>query len=179
MKSRLLITLLAISILSTEMAVTLFAQSNQSSADVPGAKLAENMVNRLEKAKLSDEQIAEIRKLAAVFGPRAWQIRKPVKITAEQRAAMANARDQGSSAGKSGAELTKHVHAAGNLNDEQIAALKESGKVYREFQQKAFALLTNRQRKRAGISTDSESVKREKKTSKSRPTTNILPASQS
>ena len=179
MNSRVLITLMTISIIFVEMTATLYAQGNETTANAPGAKLAENMVNRLEKANLTDEQIAEIKNLAAIFGPRAWQIRKPANITAEQRALMAKAREEGSHAGKSGAELTKHVHAAASLNDEQILALKEAGKVYREFQKKAFAMLTNRQRKRAGISTDTESVKREKNTSKSRPKTNILPASQS
>ncbi len=179
MKSRVLIILMTISIIFAEMTATLCVQGNETTADAPGAKLAGNMVNRLVKAKLTDAQIAEIRKLAAIFGPRAGQIRKPANITAEQRALIAKAREEGSTAGKSGAELTKQVHAAASLNDEQVLAFKESGMAYREFQQKAFELLTNRQRKRAGISTDTESVKREKNTSKSRPKTNILPASQS
>lgn len=177
MKSRLVIILCVTSFITTMCAQTLYGQSEKTTNAEPGAQLAQNMITRLEKAKLSESQIAAIQKLAAEFGPRAWQIRKPANITPEQRTAMAEARKQGSDAGKSGAELTKFVHAAANLNDEQITALKAAGKVYREFQREAFDLLSNRQRKRVGITTESKMRAREKKKDTPLPVTSIRPAS--
>lgn len=179
MNRNLLVTLLVILFASTQTAIKLYAQTDKSTANAPGAKLAENMVNRLAKAKLTDDQIAEIQRLATIYGPKAWQIRKDVNITAEQREAMSGARKEGADAGKSGADLTKYVYATANLNDEQIKAMKEAGKVYREFQQMAFALLTTRQGKRAGITTMSKTEKTEKKMPRVLPATRILPSSQS
>ena len=127
---------------------------------------------------ITKKQIAEIKKLASEYGPKAWEIRKPAKITAEQRTAMVEARTSGAKAGKTGSELTSYVHAAANLTDEQIKALKDAGKVYREFQEKAYALLSNRQLRSSGIDIKSKKSKSANSKPKTIPATKILPAAQ-
>lgn len=157
-----------------------YGQNNNRSSKSGGSgdTLAVNMLAKLDQANLSDKQIAEIKRLASVYGPKAWEIRKPAKITAEQRAAMVEARKSGAKAGKAGSELTSFVHTAANLTDEQIKALKDAGKIYREFQEKAYALLSNRQLKSAGIEIKSKKSKPENSKPKVIPATKILPAPQ-
>ena len=76
---------------------------------------AASVLKRLEKAELTEEQIAKIKALAVAAAEKTKPIFAKAPLTAEQKAAMKKAREQG----KKGAEYDKAV----GLSDEQRAAI--------------------------------------------------------
>lgn len=112
---------------------------------------AKMILDRLEKAELTEDQVAKIRKLAAETAEKSKALQAKAALTPEQRKARQEAQAQAKAEGKTGKEAQEAVLAAMKLSDEQKAAVKEEMELRAELQKQAFALLTAEQREKAGL----------------------------
>lgn len=113
----------------------------------PGAMI----LKKLEKAELTEEQIAKIKELSAAVADKIIAAREKANLTAEQKKARAEAMKKAKEEGKTGKEMMKAIQAAAELTPEQKSAMDEARKIQGEMTKKVFALLTPEQREKAGI----------------------------
>jgi hypothetical protein len=104
---------------------------------------AAGILKKLEKAELTDEQVAKIKELAAAAAEKSKEARAKAALTDEQKAAMKKAREEG----KKREELRKVV----TLTDEQKAAMKEARDIQAAMMKEVMGLLTPEQKEKAGI----------------------------
>ena len=85
-----------------------------------------NLLKKLEKADLSEEQSVAVKKLVAEHTPKIREAQKKVygMLSAEQRKAAAQARNSAKEAGKKGKELQAAVETALSLSDDEKTARK-------------------------------------------------------
>jgi hypothetical protein len=101
------------------------------------------ILKKLEKAELTEEQVAKIKELAAANFEKTAEARAKAALTDEQKAAMKKAREEG----KKGPELKNAV----TLTEEQQAAMKEVREAQAAMMKEVLALLTPEQREKSGI----------------------------
>ena len=112
---------------------------------------AAQILRRLEKAELNEEQVAKIKELAAKFAPKLAEAQKKLGLTREQRKARREAGKKNKAESIKGKKARNAVNAAMNLSEEQKKAMVELRKLQSEFSKSAFALLSDEQRAKAGI----------------------------
>jgi hypothetical protein len=144
-------------ILRLLITLTLAASFPVFAADAPKkpkkapASLAEQTLKKLEVAKLTDDQVAKIKELAAAAEPKLNELRKAVGLTDAQRAAQKEAMDKAKAEGKKGKDLNDAVEAAMQLTPDQKTAQKAVREANMEFDKSVTGLLTPEQKKAAGM----------------------------
>lgn len=113
----------------------------------PGAMI----LKKLEKAELTEDQVAKIKELCAGVAEKIVAARQKANLTAEQKKARAEAIKKAKEEGKTGKEMMKAVQGAVELTPEQKSAMDEARKIQGEMMKKVFALLTPEQREKAGL----------------------------
>jgi Spy/CpxP family protein refolding chaperone len=104
---------------------------------------AAGILKKLEKAELTEEQVAKIKTLAAATAEKTKEARAKAAFTDEQKAALKKAREEG----KKGEELRKVV----TLTEEQKAAVKEARNIQAAMMKEVMGLLTPEQKEKAGL----------------------------
>jgi hypothetical protein len=104
---------------------------------------AAGILKKLEKAELTEEQVAKIKELAAATAEKTKEARAKAALTDEQKAAMKKAREEG----KKGEELKNAV----TLTEAQQAAMKEAREAQGAMMKEVMSLLTPEQKEKAGI----------------------------
>ncbi len=122
-------------------------QNKQKKPTAIGAKLAENTIKRHAKAELTEEQVASIKKLAAVVSPKMNALRKKANLTPEQTKAVQAARAKSKADGIKGKAATAAADAAGKYTEEQTKILAEVKQLNQKYFKDVQALLTDEQRK--------------------------------
>jgi len=112
---------------------------------------AAGILQSLEKAELTDEQVAKIKELAAKTAEKVKAVEEKAALTPEQKKARQEAQKKAKDEGKTGKEATDAVMAAMNLSDAQKEAMKEVGELRAELKKQAVALLTPEQKEKAGV----------------------------
>ncbi len=135
-------TLLSLS-LAIVIAMPLVAQEKKARKERKKPDPAAGILKKLEKAELSEEQVAKIKTLAAATAEKTKAARAKAALTDEQKAAIKKAREEG----KKGEELRKVV----TLNEEQKAAMKEAREIQAAMMKEVLGLLTAEQKEKAGI----------------------------
>lgn len=137
-------TLLSLS-LAVVIAMPLLAADKEKKARKPRKKPdpAARILKKLEKAELTDEQVAKIKELACACAEKTKEARAKAALTDEQKAAMKKAREEG----KKGEELRKVV----TLTEAQTAAMKEAREAQAAMMKEVLALLTPEQKEKAGV----------------------------
>ncbi len=113
----------------------------------PGAMI----LKKLEKAELTDDQVAKIKELCAEVADKIVAARAKANLTAEQKKARAEAIKKAKEEGKTGKEAMKAVQSAVELTPEQKSAMEEARKLHGEMMKKVFDMLTPEQKEKAGI----------------------------
>lgn len=109
------------------------------------------VLRKLEKAELTEEQVAKIKKLYAGVADKIKAARDKANLTPEQKKARAEAMKKAKEEGKKGKEMMEAVRAAAELTPEQKAAMGEAQKANAEVMKQVFALLTPEQKEKSGI----------------------------
>jgi len=146
-------------LLSLGLALVIAASLLAAGDQAPGKKKrrpkrpdpAAQILKKLEKAELTDEQIAKIKELCAQASEKIQAARKKAGLTPEQRKARFEAMKKAKEEGKKGKELAEAVRAAVKLAPEQEAALQEARKLMGELTRQCLALLSPEQKEKAGI----------------------------
>jgi hypothetical protein len=112
---------------------------------------AAQILKRLEAAELTEDQITKIKELATEYAPKLAAAEEAVGLTKEQKQARKDAAAKNKADGLKGKKAQKAIQAAMNLTEEQKTALAESQKLQTEFNEAAFALLSDEQREKAGL----------------------------
>lgn len=104
--------------------------------------MAKAMLKKLEKAELTDEQVAKImkatEKVAALYQKGIY--------TPEQKKAYAEAIKKAKAEGKTGKELAAAVKEAIKLTPQQVAARKEWQRAYSAMKKEVLGMLTDEQK---------------------------------
>ncbi|MCH7728295.1 MAG: Spy/CpxP family protein refolding chaperone [Planctomycetes bacterium] len=109
-------------------------------------------LKRVAKAELTEEQVAEVNKIAAGLQDKIAAATKNVGLTAEQRKARAAASKKAKADGLKGKEAQAAIAKATNLTQQQLEA-QAKVRAARAERQKAFlGVLTADQKKKAGLS---------------------------
>jgi Spy/CpxP family protein refolding chaperone len=106
---------------------------------------AAGILKRLEKAELTDEQVAKIKELAAKLPD------PTAKLTDEQKKKLAEAMKQAKAEGKSMKDIQQLRESVLDLTEEQKAAMKEAQAAREAGMKEIMALLTPEQREKAGV----------------------------
>jgi len=109
------------------------------------------LMKSLAKADLTDEQQEKIKELGKEYGPKIATGIKKAALTKEQKNAIHEAQKKAKEDGLKGKARHAAIDAAGNLSDEQKAALAETVRQKQEFRKAAFALLTDEQKEKVGM----------------------------
>jgi hypothetical protein len=122
-----------------------------------GRSAGAQLMKRLEKAEITDEQKGKIKEIVAKYSAQLQEASKAVAavIGAEGRKKMAAASKKAREAGKKGKEAQAAAMAALGLSDADLAKFKEAqaqvGKVRSSLTKEVAALLTPEQRQKAGL----------------------------
>jgi hypothetical protein len=108
--------------------------------------LATSVLKKLEKAGLTDEQVAKIKELAAKVEEKTAAPRQKAMSTPEQNKARAEAIKKAKAEGKEGKELVAAVNAAVKLTPAQEAARREVQKAYSDMMKQIVGMLTDEQK---------------------------------
>ena len=101
------------------------------------------ILKKLEKAELTEEQVAKIKQLAAAVAEKTKEASAKAALTDQQKAAMKKAREEG----KKGEDLKKAV----TLTEAQQAAAKVVSEAQGAMMKEVMGLLTPEQKEKAGI----------------------------
>jgi len=111
---------------------------------------AAGVLKRLEKAELTDEQIAKVKELAAKVAKETAECRKKAAPTPEQQKARKEAMEKAKAEGKEGRELFAAVRGAVKLTPDQEAAMKEVRKAQDDMMKEIMGMLTDEQKAKVG-----------------------------
>jgi hypothetical protein len=129
------------------------AKREQAKKEKAQASPAASLLKKFEKAKLTDEQKAQIEKIAAGYAPKLANVRKK-SDNPELAAARAEAIKKAKAEGLEGPALKDAVAKATQgikASDDQKGARSEAKKVHGEFQQAVLAVLTAEQKEILGL----------------------------
>ena len=137
--------------LALVVAVPLFA-ADQERKKKPRKKPdpAAGMLKRLEKAELSEEQIAKVKELVAKVAKETAELRKKAAPTPEQQKARKEAMEKAKAEGKEGRELFAAVKDAVKFTPEQEEAMKEMRKAQGAMMKEIMGMLTPDQKEKLG-----------------------------
>lgn len=137
--------------LALVVAVPLFA-ADQERKKKPRKKPdpAAGMLKRLEKAELTEEQVAKVKELMAKVAGETAELRKKAALTPDQQKARKEAMEKAKTEGKEGRELYAAVRNVVKLTPDQEAAMKELRKVQGAMMKEIMGLLTNEQKEKLG-----------------------------
>lgn len=147
---RQLVKVVTLLVLVALLAAPVAAQDKQKRKGKRGQQqrgAAMQLMKKLEKAKLTDDQKGKIKKVVAKFEPKLKELAAELKPAPGQREAVAAARKKAEADGKKGKELREAVTAAMNLTDKQKELRKKQQTMQREMQKEVMALLTPEQLK--------------------------------
>jgi len=130
-------------VLIAVVAMPLTAQEKKGKKKAPQAGAAALVLKRLEKAELTDEQVAKVKELAAAVQEKLNAARAKAELTDEQKAAMKTAREAG--------KKQDEIDAVAKLTDDQKAALKEAREIQAGLMKEVAALLTAEQKEKAEL----------------------------
>jgi len=105
------------------------------------------ILKKLEKADLTDDQVAKIKELSAAVAEK--MAAAYGNLTPDQRKARAEAIKKAKEEGKSPKEVMEAIKAA--MTPDQKAAIEEARKAHGEMMKKVMALLTAEQKEKIGI----------------------------
>lgn len=111
---------------------------------------AARVLKRLEKAELTDEQIAKVKELAAKVAKETAECRKKAAPTPEQQKARKEAMEKAKAEGKEGRELFAAARDAVKLSPYQEAAMKEVRKAQDAMMKEIMGMLTDEQKAKVG-----------------------------
>jgi hypothetical protein len=168
-----LLKLVVLGVLVVVMAAPAVAQEKEKKrkrGERPQRSAAAGLMNRLENAKLTDEQAVKIKGVVAKYEPKLKEIANALKLTPAQRKAVTEARKKAAEAGKSGKEQREAADAAMKLTDEQKELRKKQQAIQQEMQKAVVALLTPEQVKllRAGMKRGGDAEKNRQERGKRR-----------
>ena len=107
------------------------------------------LLEKVEKLNLNDEQKAKVKEVAAKFKEKIAAAR--TKLPPEVMKALNEARKTLSSEGKKGKELDAAIVTAAKLTDEQKQAWAQLNELTTSFRKEIASLLTEEQREEAGL----------------------------
>jgi len=108
------------------------------------------VLKRLEKANLTDEQVAKIKEMAAGIAEKAAAARAKAALTDEQKKAQQEIIKKAKEEGKSRKEVAEALKAAVKLTPEQEKAMEEARAAQAELMKKIMAMLTPEQKQAIG-----------------------------
>jgi hypothetical protein len=111
---------------------------------------AASILKRLEKAELTDEQVAKVKDVAAKIAEKRAEIMKATAMTPEQKKARSEAMKKAKAEGKSPKEAMEAVKAAVKLTPEQQKAMDEARACAAAMMKEVMALLTDEQKAKLG-----------------------------
>jgi Spy/CpxP family protein refolding chaperone len=155
-------TLLSLT-LAVLIASPLFAGEKKEGKGPKKFDPAEGILKRLEKAGLTEDQVAKIKELAAASADKIAAARAKAPLTPEQKKAGEEARKKAKDEGKPGKEIQAAVDAAMNLTEDQKAAQKELQEIQSGLNKEAMSLLTPEQKEKLGIKPGKKGEGRKKK----------------
>jgi Spy/CpxP family protein refolding chaperone len=126
---------------------------------------AVSILARLEKAELTDEQVAKVKELATKLA----EVAKPPKVTPEQRKAMAEAMKKAKVEGMTREEMQKLRESVLKLTDEQKAAMKKAQEARAAVMKEIMAMLTPEQKKNLGMNARGKKTGERKPRGKKKP----------
>jgi len=137
--------------LALVVAVPLFA-ADQERKKKPRKKPnpAAGWLKRLEKAELTDEQVAKVKELAAKVAKETAELRKKAALTPDQQKVRKEAMEKAKTEGKEGRELFAAVKEAVKLTPEQEAAMKEMRKAQDAMMKEIMGMLKDEQKEKLG-----------------------------
>ena len=154
-----LLTSMFVVLLATAIALPLVAQDKQKKKRKKkgqrGNAAVVQMMNRLKKLNLSDEQKEKIKKIAADHGPKLAAVTKKVRetLTRDELRARQEAGKKARSEGKKGRELQAAINAVVPKEKQKAyaAAQKEARAAQAAFRNAVAAVLTDEQKKEAKL----------------------------
>lgn len=157
---------LTLIVLALAVAAPLGAAEKKKKQAGKQADPSARILKRLEKAELSEDQVAQIKELAAEHAPKLAEAEAKLDLTREQRRARREALKESRAEGIEGKKAMKAGVAAMNLSDEQKEAMVELRKLQHQFSHAAFAVLTDEQREKADVKVGKKQNKKNKKQKK-------------
>jgi Spy/CpxP family protein refolding chaperone len=121
------------------------------------------ILKRLEKAELTEEQIAKVKELAAKIPP------GQEGLNPEQKKALAEAMKKAKAEGKTREEIEKIRQSVVQLTEEQKAAMKKAQEARAAVMKEIMGLLTPEQKEKAGIKAQGKRDPAKKGVKKDRP----------
>jgi len=117
-------------------------------ADKKKPDLSVSVLKKLEKAKLTEQQVTKIKELAAKVGERSAAARQRAVYTPERMKARADALKMARAEGKKGKELSAAVKSAVSFTPTQVAAVREIQTAYSSMMKQILGMLSDEQKAR-------------------------------
>jgi len=136
----------ALNLLSLTLALIITAPL--FAADKKKSNLTASVLRKLDKAKLTEEQVAKIKELTAKVAERTATARKRAVYTPEQMKARKEALAKARSEGKKGKELSAALKNAVKFTPAQVAAVREIQTAYSTMMKEILTMLSDEQKAR-------------------------------
>lgn len=149
--SRALKCLLSLSLAIVIAAPLLAAEGKKERRVARKPDPAAAVLKRLEKANLTDEQVAKVKELVAQNSEKIAAAQAKVALTQDQKAARAAAMKKAKEEGKTGKEAAEAARAALALTPEQEKAMEQAKAAQKQMMDAILGLLTPEQKEAAGM----------------------------